>query len=216
MSNDPASGGPHPVRMSRRLRLGWRHAALFAGAVLGGSVAGAGGLAYAAMNGMGWHGGHRLEMIQRRVHDALDSVGATTVQEDKVHDIIANGFNAMADTHGDRMAARKQMIDLLRAPTIDRAAVEKLRADQVVRYDARSKTMVGVILDSADQLSPSQRATLADRLDAMMARGHGRWHDDSDGRDDGARSGMHREPDGEGPDGDHGPDGRPMPDRNPG
>lgn len=215
MSHD-TSETERPASRPRRSK--WHQAALFTVALAGGSLAGAGGLAYAAMmNGMGWHGGHRLEMIQRHVRDALDSVGATTVQEDKVHDIIANGFTSMEGSRSDRMAERKQMIDLLRTPTIDRAAVEKLRADQVAKYEARSKTMVGVILDAADQLSPEQRATLADRFEAMMARGPGRWHGGPDGWDRGGRDGMHRDPDRDGPDGgDRGSDRPGVPDSNPG
>ncbi len=195
-----------------RLRhsLGWRQASLFAGALLGGSIAGAGGVSYAAIvfGSVNWSPGHHLERLQRRIHAALDSVGATTLQEDKVHDIIASGFTSLGNDRDAHRAMRKQLLDLLRSPTIDRAAVEKLRADQVAKFDAKTKAFTGMILDAADQLSPEQRSALADRAEAMMAHGPGgwhKWHRDGNGgpNDDGKH--------GQGPDGgdDHGSDGNP-------
>jgi periplasmic protein CpxP/Spy len=217
-TEDPtAEAGPTP-RLRRRL--GLRQVTLFAAALMAGTVAGAGGLSYAAImtGSVNWHHGHRLGQLQHRVRTALDAVGATTVQEDKVHDILANGFTSLDAGHADRGAMRKQLIDLLRAPTIDRAAVEKLRAAQVANYDARSKTVMGMVLDSADQLSPDQRAALADKAEAMMARGPGGWHRGKGDHDGGPRRGgmggdRDRDPDGSD---EHGPDGARAPDGNPG
>ncbi|MCW6509154.1 Spy/CpxP family protein refolding chaperone [Lichenifustis flavocetrariae] len=207
----PEASGSRDVASARRPR--WQRPVLLAGALVSGLGLGAGGFAYAATvtGHVVWGAGHRLEHIQRMVHGALDSVGATTVQEDKVHDIIATGFGSMTEDGPDRMAMRKQVLDLLRAPTIDRAAVEKLRAEQVAKFDAKSKTIVGMVLDSADQLTPDQRAALADRAEAMMARGMGPWH--REGRDDGGNmeGGMHRHgpEDQDHADPDHGADRNP-------
>ena len=71
-------------------------------------------------------------------------IGATSDQEAKIHDIIATNFDALAPSPGDRMEMRKAALDLLRAPTIDRAAVEKLRADYV--------TAEAVHFDSIDEV----------------------------------------------------------------
>lgn len=219
MSDQTQPAGTTPTPRPRTERR-WRQAALFAGALLGGTLAGAGGLSYAAMmtGSVNWHHGHRLEMIQRRVHAALDGVGATTVQEDKVHDIIANGFTALGDDREARTAAREQMIDLLRAPTIDRAAVEKLRADEVARFDARSKTVTGMVLDAADQLSPDQRSALADKAESLMARGPGGWHRWGGARDGGPHDDNRHGRGGHGSDenDDQGPDGAGSPDHHPG
>ena len=206
MSDQIQLPGPAP-REDTRTR--WRTAALFAGALLGGTLAGAGGLSYAAImnDSVNWHHGRRLEMIQRHVHAALDGVGASTVQEDKVHDIIASGLTTLGDDREAHQAMRKQVIDLLRAPAIDRAAVEKLRTDQVARFDARSKAMMGMVLDSADQLSPVQRTELADKAEAMMARGPGGWHRWGGDHDGGPNDGGMHDRGGHGPDDDggHGP-----------
>ena len=210
-ANEPGASASSGVAQARRPR--WQRTLLLVGALVSGLGLGAGGFAYAATvtGRVVWGSGHRLEHIQRMVHGALDSVGATTVQEDKVHDIIATGFGSMTENGPDRMAMRKQVLDLLRAPTIDRAAVEKLRAEQVAKFDAKSKTMVGMVLDSADQLTVDQRTALADRAEAMMAFGQGQWHrwgGPNGGEMDG---GMHRhgQEDEEHADPDHGSDRNP-------
>lgn len=196
---------------AKAARNGWGRPILLGATLVAGIAFGAGSLAYGAIAaGHGdWHGEMRLAGMQRMVHMALDSVGATTIQEDKVHDIIANGFTAMGNDSADREAMRKQVIDLLRAPTVDRAAAEKLRADQMARMEAKSKVMLGVVLDSADQLTPDQRAKLADRAEAMMTGPHGwgRWRDRRDGPGD---------HDGPGSEDGHGGPERPDEGRNPG
>ena len=161
----------------------WRRPILVGGALLAFVAAGAGGAAFGAIatDDAHGHGGWRLAPLQRMIRSALDGVGATTGQEDRIHDIVATGSMNGPE---DRQATRLKMLDLLRAPTIDRFAIEKLRQDRVARYDARSKAMVGMILDAADQLTPEQRAKLGDRAVALMMR--------------------------RGPQDDGGPDGRPM------
>ena len=62
------------------------------------------------------------------------------------------------------------MLDLLRAPTIDRSAVEKLRADHMANLDGKSKKVVGALVDAMDLLTPEQRGKLADRVEAMAER----------------------------------------------
>lgn len=171
----------------------WPRALMLGGVMAAGIALGASGLAAAAMmGGGGWHHGPRLERIQNFVRMSLDSVAATSDQEAKVHDIVATAFTDLAPKPEDRMAMRKQAIDLLRAPTIDKAAIEKLRSDFVARTDAKSKRFTEAVLAIADVLTPDQRAKLADRAQMWAERGpmmggH-RWHqghrDGQDGPDD--------------------------------
>ena len=181
----PAPVGPQSVKIGRDRASGWRRAVLMSATLGAGIALGAGGLAVAAgaPGAIGWHHGFRLERIQHVVSRALDAVGATTAQEAKVHDIIAINFADMGGRPEDREALRKQALDLLRAPVVDRPAVEKLRAQQVAKFDERSKQMVGAVLDAADQLTPDQRAKLADLVGDMAQRGPmGRWGGPGGGR----------------------------------
>ncbi len=142
---------------------------LAACALIGGAIGGTGGYALAAGP---WHHGFNLERVQSVVARALDGVGATTAQEAKVHDIVASTLADFGQNAEARQAAGKQMLALLRAPVIDRSAVERLRADQIATFDERSKTVVAALLDAADQLTAAQRGKLADRVQAMMQRRH--------------------------------------------
>jgi periplasmic protein CpxP/Spy len=151
----------------------WPRALTMVGVLAAGLALGAGGFAVAAagMDQMGWKRGAHLAFAQAAIARALDSVGANAAQEAKVHDIVAIKFAEIAPNPGDHEALRKQALDLLAAPTIDRAAVEKLRADIVATFDAKSKMVVSGLLDIADQLTPAQRTQLTSELEAMAQRG---------------------------------------------
>jgi Spy/CpxP family protein refolding chaperone len=78
------------------------------------------------------------------------------------------------------LAARATGRELLIQPTVDRAALEKLRADQIATHDTVSKQLVQAVADAADLLSPEQRRKIADMLASGGAgwgidRGPGRW-----------------------------------------
>lgn len=153
----------------------WPRAFAFGGVLAGGialGAMGAGGLAVAAgMDHFGWNHGPRLAFIQGAVTRALDSIGASAAQEAKIYDIVAARFDAVAPDPKQHEAMRKQALDLLAAPTIDRDAVEKLRADAVANFDAKSKLVVAGVLDIADQLTPAQRTELAARIGEMAQHG---------------------------------------------
>lgn len=182
----PSSTNPQPrpaVPTFRTITL--RRTAIGVALVAGGFVLGAGTLASASggmgwQGGMGWHGGWhhgpRIGMIQHAVRGALENVGATTAQEDKIHDIIATSYAEIDKGGADREAMRKQVLDLMKAPTLDRAAIEKVRADKIGEIDAESKKIVGALLDAAGQLTPEQRTKLVQNAeDRMSHRGWGGW-----------------------------------------
>ena len=179
--NDNASAPPEPPAneatpiLVRSRLFTWPRAFAFAGVLAGGialGAIGAGGLAVAAgMDHFGWKHGVHLAFVQGAVARALDSVGASAAQEAKVHDIIAAKFDAIAPDPTKHEAMRKQALDLLAAPTIDRDAVEKLRAEAVASFDAKSRLVVGGVLEIADQLTPTQRTALAARIGEMAQHG---------------------------------------------
>ena len=197
----------------------WRQSAIALVLVGGGFALGAASLAAAHGDmggGMGgWHPHHHgphVGMIQHVVHKALDDVGATTAQEDKVHDIIANAYTQLdgkGDGKGDdKDSMKKQVLALMKAPTLDRAAFDKLRTDKVAEMDAKSKTIENALFDAASQLSPDQRTKLVQNFEERMDHhGWGGWHHpegmdhDHGGMDHGGMDhGGHDR-------GDHGPDG---------
>jgi Spy/CpxP family protein refolding chaperone len=176
-TNSTAQQPQTPPRMTRPIggahgRSAWlRPLALVACMVGGFGLAAAGYAATTGADGMGWREGMRLAFAQHFVSRALDGVGASAAQEAKIHDIVAARFAELGLKPEEHAAMRKQALDLLGAPTIDRAAVEKMRLDAVARFDAKSKTIVAGLLDIADQLTPEQRTKLAAQIEAMPQHG---------------------------------------------
>jgi len=156
--------------------------------------------------------GPRIERIQNFVRMALDSVGATSDQEAKIHDIVAKSFTDLAPKPEEHDAFRKQVLELLKAPTIDKAAIEKLRAQHIAEMDAKSKTLVDAVEQAAEVLTPDQRTKLADKAEEFGRRGPGFGHRPwmHDGMRHGPWGGHDGGPDGDGPDGD-GPQGNQPP-----
>jgi Spy/CpxP family protein refolding chaperone len=150
----------------------WAAPAVLAGALACGIALGFGAYAAtASTETAGWRQGVRLAFVQHMIGRALDSVGASAEQENKVHDIVVARFAEIAPDPEEHAALRKHALELLAAPTIDRAEVEKVRAQAVATFDAKSKAVVGGLLDIADQLTPDQRAKLAAQIEAMPAHG---------------------------------------------
>ena len=70
-------------------------------------------------------------------------------------------------------SARSQAITLLTASTIDRTAIERLRAEQLGLAETASKRIALALADTAEVLNPEQRKKIAD----WAAYGPlARWH----------------------------------------
>lgn len=59
---------------------------------------------------------------------------------------------------------RGEVMELMTAPTIDRAAAETLRAERIAAIDEASKKLTAAALDVAEVLTLEQRATLAEKM----------------------------------------------------
>ncbi len=76
----------------------------------------------------------------------------------------------------DRMrAAGKEIHDLLLADTIDRTALESVRAGRLAEAERISKNLVGALADVAEVLSPEQRKVLDERIKHFRSMRRG-WH----------------------------------------
>ncbi|MFO0405391.1 MAG: Spy/CpxP family protein refolding chaperone [Labrys sp. (in: a-proteobacteria)] len=167
----------------------WTRRILLTGTVLAGLVT-AGAVAAGGMGrGMdgdeggwgGWrhggfgHHGHRggPERVGFMVDKALNFVDATPEQTQKVKAIVDQAMTDMRAMREEMQGTREQAIELLKAPTIDRAAAEKLRVERMAAMDERSKKMVAAMLDIAETLTPEQRAKLATEIESMRQRWRG-------------------------------------------
>jgi protein CpxP len=126
--------------------------------------------------GPGWHGarGHwgsvpldpamiedRADRMVRHLSIELD---ANNEQQEKLRGIMRGMLKDVLPARERARAARQQARELLTATNIDRAAMEKLRADQIALADSVSKRITQALGDAAEALSPEQRRKLADRF----------------------------------------------------
>jgi len=119
--------------------------------------------------GGGWHGGFDMDpATQGKRIDAmvawwLADVDASAEQRERIAAIMKGAANDLAANRKSRADARRQAMALLAAPTIDRAELEKLRVEQMQLADFSSRRMLQAMADSADVLTPAQRAKIAEK-----------------------------------------------------
>lgn len=122
----------------------------------------------------GWHASADPAEMGRRVDKAvewvLSDVGASAEQKAKVSAIAKQAFTDLAPLRERHREARKQAATLLSAPTIDRDAIERLRADELRMADDASKRLTKALADVAEVLTPEQRARLKEQFERRMAR----------------------------------------------
>jgi periplasmic protein CpxP/Spy len=137
------------------------------------------GLAAAASGdfGMGRFGmgGHMMHMGfgEHGMGYVLDQIDATREQEDKLWAIIDGTRSELRPAFREFRETHEAIAGILGAPTIDRAALEKLRSERIATVDATSRKMTDALVQAAEVLTPEQRAKL---LQHFKERGsHGRW-----------------------------------------
>jgi len=134
------------------------------------------------------------QRMEQRISRMVTQVGGTAEQRDRIVAIMKAAMADQAKLREQGRALRGQGIELLKAPSIDRAALEKHRADRLALFDAMSRRMTTALADAAEVLTPEQRVKFAELSERRGWRGRGPH----------------------GPHGHGGPDGRPGPGSTPG
>ena len=115
------------------------------------------------------HGPHRHGFADReaaREHAELAaewllrSVDASDEQQARVREIVGASLDALAPLAEQHRAHHEALIELLGQETIDRGALESLRAQELELAEQASRTLVAGIADVAESLTPAQRAEL--------------------------------------------------------
>jgi Spy/CpxP family protein refolding chaperone len=111
------------------------------------------------------------ERIDRMVYRLVRSVDGTPEQEMKIREIARTAAKEVGELRKQARELRKQGMELLKAPTIDRAAIEALRGQQMALQDSMSKRMSTAFADAAEVLTPEQRVKLAELAEQRGKRG---------------------------------------------
>jgi periplasmic protein CpxP/Spy len=121
-------------------------------------------------------GGHDFDPAKaedradRMVRHIAIEVDATNEQTDKLRAIMKATVKDLVPLREKIKSARERVRDLLTAPTIDRAAIEQLRSEQMANIDAASRRVAQGLADSADVLSVEQRRKFEEKLDEWRER----------------------------------------------
>jgi periplasmic protein CpxP/Spy len=114
----------------------------------------------------------------RMIRHLAVEIDATNDQQDKLKAIVHETVKGVLPVREKMLAARATARELLTQPTIDRAALDRLRADQIATHEAVSKQLVQAVADAADALTPEQRRKIIDMLPpggSGFDRGPPRW-----------------------------------------
>jgi Spy/CpxP family protein refolding chaperone len=105
-------------------------------------------------------------------------VDATREQEEKLRALARSAVKDLLPMREQARAARERARSLLTQPTLDRAAIEAFRTEQMALMDAASRRIAQALADAAEVLTPEQRQKLDERLmEFREHRGFWRpWH----------------------------------------
>jgi len=165
------SESPKPTR--RRLLLGAVLATLAAG-----TIAGIGSRAFA--HG-GWHrggfmGGAQLdpaavdERLDRMLKHFYVEIDATEAQKQQLAPIVKAAATDLLPLIGPMRDTRRQALQVLSQPSVDRSALEALRAEKLRLADQASRRLTAALADVADVLTAEQRRALAERAERWRGR----------------------------------------------
>jgi protein CpxP len=194
MSSSPdSSSSPSPPKArSCRGRRGIFVIALLAVAVVAGVTGNM--LSTAFGQGFAWHAWHDGGMMggafmggpltPAQIDDRIDrmtkhmaiELDATADQQAKIAGIAKAAVADLRPLREQAQAARGQAVALLTAPTIDRSAIEQLRAQQIGLAETASKRIAQAVADASEVLNPEQRRKVADWAAAFDGGPFGRWH----------------------------------------
>jgi Spy/CpxP family protein refolding chaperone len=117
------------------------------------------------------------DRADRMVRHLAIEIDATTDQQSKLQGIVKAALNDLLPMREKAFTARQQARDLLTQPSIDRGAIEKLRAEQIATADTASKRIAQALGDAAEVLTPEQRKKINDFLPPPGSHWHWRpWH----------------------------------------
>lgn len=118
----------------------------------------------------GWGPGMGARFVEHRIDGVLDDIGASNEQQDKIWSIIDRTRAELRPMHREFRGSRDTLAAILTAPTVDAAALEKLRMERIAAIDEASKKAVASIVEAAQVLTPEQRAKLADEIKDHRSR----------------------------------------------
>jgi Spy/CpxP family protein refolding chaperone len=169
---------PGPEQRPRRRF--FRRAAI--ATLIGGLAAGIGLKAFAQGGFGGCRGGGFMagpldparvdEHLERMLKHLYVEIDATDEQKQKLAPIVKQAARDLLPLRERMRDARKKALEVLTQDSIDRTAIETLRAEQLQLAEQASKRIAQSLADAAEVLTPAQRKELALRVERHRGGGH--------------------------------------------
>jgi protein CpxP len=168
-------------RSSDKRRRFFKRAAI--ATLIGGIAAGIGFKAFAQGGGCGgWHRSAFAgpldpaavdEHLDRMLKHLYVEINATDEQKQRLDPIVKQALKDLLPLRDKARAARKQAATLLTSDSIDRGAIEALRAEQLQLAEQASRRFTQALADVAEVLTPAQRREIAARIEKHRGWRHG-------------------------------------------
>jgi len=110
------------------------------------------------------------EHVERMVAHVAIEIDATDEQKEKLTAIFVSAANDLLPMRTEMLESRQagELVGLLTAPTVDRAAIEAFRADKLALADRASRRIAEALGAAAEVLTPAQRAEIGERIEFLM------------------------------------------------
>jgi protein CpxP len=115
------------------------------------------------------------ERVERMVAHLAIEIDATEEQKQKLTAIFLGAANDLLPLRAEMMESRHagELVGLLTAPTVDRAAIEAFRAEKLALAEQASRRIAAALGEAAEVLTPEQRAEIGERIKFLMEFGPG-------------------------------------------
>lgn len=115
------------------------------------------------------------DRADRAIRHAVIELDATAEQQEKLRSITKAALKDLVPIRDKARAARERATALLTQPTLDRAAIEAFRGEQMALAEAASKRFAQAIADVSEVLTAEQRRKIAAHIEARRGYWRG-WH----------------------------------------
>jgi len=124
----------------------------------------------------GWHARRDMspelqaKHLDLMIEHMLDGVDVSADQKSRINSIVTAMMQDMKPLREQRFEARREAIEILTRPTVDRAAIEAFRVEKLKLAEEASKRLTQGIADIAEVLTPEQRTALAEKFSRNRGR----------------------------------------------
>ncbi len=107
---------------------------------------------------------------------AAGEIDASAAQQDEITKLVTVAALDLKPVHNRMRGTGEAIQGLLLAENIDRPALETLRAGRLADAEHISKSLITVLADVSEVLSPEQRVVLNERIEQFRSMHHGKHH----------------------------------------